>query len=550
MATAPRVLFFSPYAAWTYHTALEATWGHALAARGVDVRFVLCDGLSGACDIYRENINPRQPISCLECQAKTASTMHELATPYAWLGTYLDPRVEHEALDFVARLPRHRLLEAEWDGLPIGAWCSASAHTQFRAARLEVLDPKVETAVREFLLGTIKVARATETLYEVERPDTVALLNGRFFAHWAAIELAERRGIRWITHERGLQKDTIRFARGARLHDLVTNERIWDEWGAVPLSAEELERTAQILDERRHGQNYSRLVFSPPQQDATEVRARLQLDDRPLVAVFNSSDDETAAFPERRAGAFPEPRDFLPAVVELARRRADLQFAIRLHPNIAKARAGKNDDALAHGLAIAASAPSNVRVVQPADEISSYSLVDLASAVMVYGSTIGLEAAGAGKPVLCMARSTYSHTGCALQVDRPEELEPALERALDRTPAAEAGRERTRRALRWTYRYFREYSIPFDLVAEQGDCGASLTYTDLEELLPGRHQALDAACDLLSGATSSFFPPPSAEERARATEAEEAFLARVGLERVRSALTAAPPAATRGRLAR
>ena len=54
-----RVLFFSPYSAWKYHTALEVTWAHALKLRGMDVKFVLCNGLSGTCDVYRENLNPR-----------------------------------------------------------------------------------------------------------------------------------------------------------------------------------------------------------------------------------------------------------------------------------------------------------------------------------------------------------------------------------------------------------------------------------------------------------------------------------------------------------
>ena len=57
------------------------------------------------------------------------------------------------------------------------------------------------------------------------------------------------------------------------------------------------------LQDRRVGRNYSWQKFSPPPQVVTEVKRRHNLDDRPIVVVFNSSDDETAAFPGRRAGA-------------------------------------------------------------------------------------------------------------------------------------------------------------------------------------------------------------------------------------------------------
>src|SRR5262245_57455842 len=88
----PRILFVSPYAAWHVHTAQEAVLAHALRLRGAEVRFALCDGLLPACDIYRANLNPRQPSSCRECQLRVAHTAAELKLPFEWLSTRLPPR--------------------------------------------------------------------------------------------------------------------------------------------------------------------------------------------------------------------------------------------------------------------------------------------------------------------------------------------------------------------------------------------------------------------------------------------------------------------------
>lgn len=514
-----RVLFFSAYANWSYHTALEATWAHALKQRGAEVQFVTCNGLSGTCDIYRDNLNRRHANSCLDCQASTAGLFSELQMPYEWLGTYLPVGMRGKAEAWASELATDELLTATWRDFEVGKWAATSAYNQFRTAELDLNEAKVVKIVRDLLVGTVVILEAMDALLDAEKPDTMVLLNGRFFAHWTAIELAKKKGIRFVTHERGFHQDTVRFADNQRTHELDGMYDLWDEWRDVPLLPEEVADTAEILEDRRMGRNFSRMSFGPPPQNLDDVSKALQLDGRPVVAVFTSSDDETAAFPDRRRGAFPLSADFLPAVLDIARERTDAIFVIRIHPNIQKRQAGTNEDALRHAEQIRDSAPENVRVIMPLDDVSSYSLVDLADVGVVYASTVGLEMAVAGKPVLCMAQATYSHTGAAHQIDEPEQLAPALDRALETGLDIETART----AMRWTYRYFREYAIPFKLVhGPSNDDPASLMYGTLGELAEGRHEILDSVCRFLLNEARSVLPGASDAERARdlATETE------------------------------
>ncbi len=107
-------------------------------------------------------------------------------------------------------------------------------------------------------------------------------------------------------------------------------------------------------------------------------------------------------------------------------------------------------------------------------------------------------------------------------IGSPEELEPRLREALERDPCVEVART----ALRWTYRYFREYAIPFDLVREEPEYEVSLAYSDVEPLMPGAHAVLDATCALLAGDTTSLFDDPSESERARTSADEDRFISR------------------------
>jgi hypothetical protein len=517
-----RILFYSPYATWGYHTALEATWAHSLKTRGADVQFVLCNGLSDTCDVYRANLNPRQgPNACLHCQKGATEYMFQLDMPYDWLGTYLPLLTKEKATAWAASLDNEELLDARWRDMRVGQWASATAYSQNRVARLDMDDPEVSSMFRGLLVGTVLNLEAMNTLLDTHRPDTLVLLNGRFFGHSVALELAKRKGIRFVTHERGFTTDTVRFAEQARTHELGGMQELWDMWQDVPLESSEFASAAQILQDRRYGRNFSRMSFSPPVQEQAKVKRELGLDERPLVVVFNSSDDETASFSDRREGAFPVSNNFLPAVVKLAVERPHLQFVIRIHPNISVAQAGTNQNALEHALQIQRTAPSNVRVVMPTDEVSSYTLVDLADVGVVYGSTIGLEMAASGKQVLCMAQSTYAHTGATHQVNQPGDLAPALDEALQVALSQGPNIETARRAMRWVYRYFREFSIPFDLVrGARDDSAPSLSYSSVAELLPGRHEWLDRICQYLMAESTSVVPNATARDRVRSQDPE------------------------------
>ena len=89
-----RVFIHSPYSAWGYHTAMEATLAHALRERGAEVRFILCDGLFRECDIFRRNTTGdasghRPPNACSHCQALQSTHLATYALEWQWLGTWI-----------------------------------------------------------------------------------------------------------------------------------------------------------------------------------------------------------------------------------------------------------------------------------------------------------------------------------------------------------------------------------------------------------------------------------------------------------------------------
>jgi hypothetical protein len=130
---------------------------------------------------------------------------------------------------------------------------------------------------------------------------------------------------------------------------------------------------------------------------------------RTLVAYSSSSDEFLGAQHIMRSlglefGHLPTPfsdnQGWLRALVDWVDGRDDMQLVIRAHPRLAGIR-GRPISTEYYKLKKEFSLlPSNVRMIWPEDRVSSYNLAEIADAVLVAWSTLGLELARFGIPVV------------------------------------------------------------------------------------------------------------------------------------------------------
>jgi len=233
-----RVLIYSIYGRWLSHTHLEGALLHSLRNAGAEVRFIACDGAFPACEIYRANMNPRHKLSCQDCQAETYQLLRDLRLDWEGLGAYIDRSMRHAAKAFIDAIPAPELFDATWKGQPIGEWGRSSALTHFRMYTPDWGDAAFVAITRAVLVGTILSYEACVALFDEFQPEVLFLLNGRFFPHRVAIEVATQRGVRFITHERGRQDGNYRVVDGATVHALSDYAKLWALWKDIPLSTE------------------------------------------------------------------------------------------------------------------------------------------------------------------------------------------------------------------------------------------------------------------------------------------------------------------------
>jgi hypothetical protein len=516
---APRVLCWMPYGQWALHGQHEMTILHGAQRQGAEIRYVMCDGAFRACDMHWEVVRPRTATSCAECRHLQSRYASGLRMPHEWISAHLTSEERETASSWAVSLPTDALLGARYADLEIGAWVVSSVHSQFRSNRVDLHDAAHEASMRAHLEAGLLVAFATQRLLRDWAPDVMLLFNGRMGVLRAAFEVARAAGVRVITHERGWIAGTLYLAENAHCLSLTPLQEAWARWRDQPLLADEHAQLETWLLDRANGRNLNWLMFSPPPGAEDAVRKSLALrPDAPLFVVFTSSEDEVAGNDDF-VSVFGGQQEWLEATAEWAARNPDVDVVVRVHPNTGGRRSmGRNAEQIDWLRRFAVGLSANVHVVWPDDAVSSYTLIEMATATLSYLSTMGMEAACRGRRAFMAASAFVGGHGFTDEIDDPAHYSALLDRY---RIAEEPDVVLRRRVMAWRFAYMAlyRYMLPFPLVVQRDVTTAYLAYTTLDALKPGSDPALDRAVDMLLRGTPICPDPDPAVQRDATAEA-------------------------------
>ena len=217
---------------------------------------------------------------------------------------------------------------------------------------------------------------------------------------------------------------------------------------------------------------------------------QLRLDPRkPILSMFTNILWDTAVYQRDRgfAGMF----DWLQHTIDGVAEIPELQLVLRIHP--AEVRlTQKTRERVADRLAqLYPALPPNVAIVSADSDISSYALIDLSTAVVVYTSTVGLEASLRGVPVLVAGETHYRNKGFTYDVDSPEQFAAWLREVPGWPRLAPTQVDLARR---YASLFFLRNMLPMALATESNNLSVQLNFDSFDALKPGQNAALDHIC--------------------------------------------------------
>ena len=500
-AQAVRVLFVT-LRGWYVHSALQAVLAKALERRGARSEFLLCGGGFSQCDFKPATDSHVTRPLCLRCKGFTQRLLSSFRVDHGWLDEATVARAKARADSLLSGLSRAHMERFSYDGLPLFDWCLASIRRSLLRGDAGEGDAS-DSVVRGYLESAIVYVEAARQVLARARPDVCVMLNGLFHAERIFLEVARSQGIRVVSYEQGWRPRTVHF-----VHDKPAAQfPVGDAWMAArdrPLTAEQDQNLEDYLCERMKGGGSIGVYWPKMDSRREEFSRRLGIEpDKPMAVLFPNITWDSATFRQDRA--FAGLVDWVAATIELFAKRPDKQLVIRAHPaELRLAMMESRDPLEARIRTLFPVLPANVRVVPAEDPTDSYELLSMSELVLVYTSTLGIEATARGRRVIVAGTPHYAGRGFTQDIDRIESYAEAIDGAFARP---HIGHEEQELARRYAYMLLFSYMTPFPWVIDTPRADRRLDLSSLSDLDPGKDASLDRLCDGILRGTPFFATP-------------------------------------------
>lgn len=450
-AVSTRLTGISLNAAFAYLTAC------GLQVAGSPVVYFSCQAGMSRCVLGTKNDDPYQPPPCDSCISQSQRLFAH--APSICFTYQEDEKLKHALedlnLDELSRFeyPAARYLNSPID-IPLGKLVLPSLRWARRMHNL-MDDEPTRFLFREYIQSAWRVANEFVVFLDQAEPQVLVVFNGVLYPEATARWVAQQRGLRVITHEVGFQPFSAFFT------EQEATAYLFEIPAEVNLTSEQNRSLDDYLDQRLQGEfTMAGIRFWPEIRELDEqFNAKADQYDQ-IVPIFTNVIFDTSQIHANKI--FSDMFAWLELADELIRSHPKTLFVIRAHPD--EWRSGKKSQE---------SVPdwikkkkldqrNNVVFVHPDEHLSSYELIQRAKFVMVYNSSIGLEASLLGKAVLCGGKARYTPFNTVYFPDSPQEYRKQAEKFLDGKGEINVPKEFLNNSRRYMYYQLFKASLPFD----------------------------------------------------------------------------------------
>jgi hypothetical protein len=478
---------------WNSGFHLLASW--ALRIQGIPVAYFACHSGMSHCVLGTNRENVHQVPPCKSCiyQSRTLysdvptfqhSNVQQLRSSVAWFDYQRDMQLAAAIRD----LPLQELMSFEWQGIPVGALCLPGLRWILRIHHLND-DEATRYLLREYIFSAWNVAQKFSAFLDQTQPRAVVVFNGQFYPEATACYLAQKRGIRVITHEVGLQPASAFFTDGEATAYPI---HIPDDF---ELNEEQNAKLDAYLAKRFQGDfTLAVIKFWADMKRLDGSFLQKAAGFKQIVPIFTNVIFDTSQ-PHANT-VFEDMFDWLDMALEVIHAHPETLFVIRAHPDELRVRKASRETVAAWVEASGADKETNVVFVAPNETLSSYELIQKSKFVMVYNSTIGLEASIMGVAVLCAGKARFTQYPTVFFPQTVDEVRRKMKEFLA-AEKIDVPPEFKRHARRFLYYQLFRTSLPFDEFLEPSvrTTQTRLKSFELEKLSTENSKAIEAIFD-------------------------------------------------------
>jgi hypothetical protein len=323
-------------------------------------------------------------------------------------------------------------------------------------------DEDTRYLLRQYLLSAYNVANEFRAFLEDVKPSAAVIFNGILYPEASARWVAQQRGLRVITHEVSFQRFSAFFSNGeATAYPIDIPEEF-------ELTQPQNARLNAYLEQRFQGKfTMAGIRFWPEMRGLDEAFLQKASRFRQLVPIFTNVVYDTSQVHANQV--FEHMFAWLDLVLDIIRAHPETLYVIRAHPDEMRPGTAKQSRESVrqwveqNGVATL----PNVVFIDSQEYVSSYELIQRAKFICVYNSSIGMEAALMGVPVLCGGKARFTQYPIVFFPETPQDYRQDFETFLA-AAAIEAPPEFERNARRFLYYQLFRASLGFENYLQDG----------------------------------------------------------------------------------
>lgn len=493
--------------------AIESLLAVCLGLRGVRPHALLCDKALPACQQSEIAMYPRldhfvkhgpNADLCNHCFDPGRRMYEDLGVPLHRLSDYLTADDRDMARRVAGTVDLDGIAEWEHDGLRVGEHALAGALRFFARASLAG-ESKGPPILRRYVEAAMLCALSARRLLRTHRFVAAVFNHGIYVPQGLLAEVCRAEGVPVITWNPAYRKQCFIFSHGDTYHHTLLDEPV-SLWEDIPWTPDLERQITDYLQSRAVGTADWIWFHGSPQFDEQSILRETGIDPtKPVIGLLtNVMWDAQLHYP---ANAFPDMLTWLYQTVDYIANRPDLQLLIRVHPAEIRGSVPSRQPLVQELRIRYPTLPENVFVVGPESDLSTYALMDMCNAVLIYGTKTGVELTSRAVPVIVAGEAWIRNKGVTFDPESAEEYFTIL----DRLPFPDRmSTEQTQRARRYAYHFFFRRMIP---VTQAVPCDGYPPYrievATIDDLRPGEDKGLDVVCDGILTGSEFIFPAES-----------------------------------------
>ena len=385
---------------------LEFMSAAQLQLSGHNVKVIICDRLPYS---EKEIVGLPSVRSYRRCFKRTKRYCKAYGISYLTINAFLSNQNKKEAYE----LSQQDFKEIEnYKKNGINLWDYAKRnHSHYFKGDIE---PKgeYEDMFRKAFESAYLIETAISKILSKHRDYEIVSANGRYIQTGIPIELNKNLGNSFYTYEvfrqgNGVIVDKNRCSMEQNMDD------VWDELKLSKLSVEDIKRLYQSFDMQQKSINLEDKLWDENIIDnEKEIISLLGIDSRKkIIACYPN-----VFWDSVHMGLNSVSKDltsWLEDMINFVKDRDEFQLIIRTHPAELKAESNiQSKFTISDSLnELFDKMPSNVIIIEPISNVSSYALANIADANIVWNGTIGLELALNGSKPIVIADAYYAKKG-------------------------------------------------------------------------------------------------------------------------------------------